>query len=519
MALFSEKTFAGKRGEIRGESRGVKQPLPQTLGPLDLSSEGIALLNEKGQITEINTQALRLLQCTLPSVTGRDFWDAVPEPISDQHQASTGMALDSSDRHSFVEHNKFEDNWLEFTFRHQLSGYIVNVRDVTTAQKLRISLEASEQQNRLIFEINPNPMWVFDASSLRILAVNRAAVEFYGIAHSKFLGVELGSLFPDGEGASILGAIRSTRGTRWVPQLCKQKKKDGQLVLVELACSRISWDDHPSVLVSLADVTERHLADRTLRRENAELELSLANAQRELKAITRDLTAFTYGLSNDLQGPLHAVNGFAAILTERYAKVLDEPGRHYVSRIQASTRQLAKLVGDLRTLVQLPQLSEVTEEVDVASLCGIVIDDLRAGEPGRIVVVEVEAGLTLVADKRLLVTALACMLENAWKFTSKKPEGWIRVALMPGKSPGQRVLQVSDNGTGFDAVYTDKLFAPFQRLHSSADFAGNGLGLAIVKRVAERHGGSVWAETNPTGASFYMAFPQHQSGADGVRTP
>ncbi len=504
MALFSEKAFAAVRGGIPA----VNQPVLQALGALDLSSEGIALLNEKGKITEINTQALRLLQCTLPALTGRDFWDAVPEPVSDQHQASTGKALDSSAQHSFIEHNRFEDIWLEYTFRRQVSGYVVNIRDVTEAQKLRISLEASERHNKLIFEINPNPMWVFDAASLRILAVNRAAVDFYGIAHSKFLGLELGALFPDGEGASILGAIRSTRGSRWVPQLCKQRKNDGQLVLVELACSRISWEDHPSVLVNLADVTERHLADRTLRRENAELELALSKAQSELKNTTRDLTAFTYGLSNDLQGPLHAVNGFAAILTDRYAAVLDDPGRHYVSRIQASTRQLAKLVDDLRTLVQLPQLSEVIEEMDVANLCSAVIDDLRAVEPGRVVVVEVEAGLALVADRRLLVTALACLLENAWKFTSRKPEGWIRIALLPGKKPGQQVLQVSDNGTGFDAVYADKIFAPFQRLHSSADFPGNGLGLAIVKRVADRHGGSVWAETNPTGASFFMAFPQ-----------
>ena len=507
MALFSEKKFAAVRGGIRA----VKRPALAALGALDLTGEGIALLNEKGQITEINMQALRLLQCTLPDLAGRDFWDAVPEEVSDKHQASTGEALDSSAQHSFVANNTFEDNWLEYTFRHQASGYVVNIRDVTTARKLQFALEASERHNKLIFENNPNPMWVFDAASLRILAVNRASVEFYGIARSKFLGLELGALFPDGEGASILEAIRNLRESQWMPQLCKQRKKDGQLVLVELACGRISWEDHPSVLVNLADVTERHLADRTLRRENAELELALAKAQSELKNTTRDLTAFTYGLSNDLQGPLHAVNGFAAILTDRYATVLDEPGRHYVNRIQASTRQLAKLVDDLRTLVQLPQLSEVIEQVDVATLCGALVDDLRTRDPGRVVTVEVEVGLTLAADRRLLVTALACLLENAWKFTSKKPEGWIRVALLPGKTPDEKVLQVSDNGTGFDAGYSDKIFTPFQRLHSSADFPGNGLGLAIVKRVADGHGGSAWAETNPTGASFFMAFPQDQT--------
>ena len=67
---------------------------------------------------------------------------------------------------------------------------------------------------------------------------------------------------------------------------------------------------------------------------------------------------------------------------------------------------------------------------------------------------------------------------------------------------------ITDNGAGFDAAYTEKLFKPFQRLHSSADFPGNGLGLAIVKRVAERHHGSVWAKTDQFGATFFLALPQ-----------
>ena len=506
MALFSEKKSAAGFSATR-----LKQPALQALGALDLSSEGIALLNENGKITDINAQALRLLQCTLPALTGRDFWDAVPEPVSDQHQASTGKALDSSQQHAFVAHDKFEDSWLEYTFRHQAHGYVVNIRDVTAAQKLSLALEVSERHNQLIFEVNPSPMWVFDVTSLRILAVNQATVNFYGIAGSPFLTLELGALFPDGEGASILRSIRAGDASHWVPQLCKQKKKDGQLVLVELACGRISWKGRAAVLVSVADVTERHLADRTLRRESAELEVALSNVQTELANATRDLTAFTYGLSNDLQGPLHAVNGFAAILTDRYAAVLDEPGRHYVSRIQASTRQLAKMVDDLRTLVQLPQLSGLVETMDVAVVCGALVDDLRASEPGRVVAVEVEAGLMLAADRRLLVKALGCLLENAWKFTSRKPEGWIRVALLPGRTSGEKVVQVSDNGTGFDAAYANKIFTPFQRLHSSADFPGSGLGLAIVKRVADRHGGRVWAETNSTGASFFMSFPQDQT--------
>ena len=484
-------------------------------GPLAQARAGMVLLNESWQITEISAEALRLLHCGLPFLSGADFWDSVPQDIAEQYQSATEKALAAGAQHAFVAHHEFEASWLEYTFRRCPAGYSVSLRDVASTQTLQQLLDDSERYHHMIFEANPNAMWIFDVASRVILAANRAAVDFYGISRKRFLGLSLGSLFPDGDGRALLSSLATgqTPGdVAFKPQLCKQQKMDGQQVLVELACSRISWNDQQAVLVSLADVSDRHLADRALRRENAGLELENARLQGELKNTRRDLAAFTYALSNDLQDPLHSANGFAAMLAEKYFAVLDEPGRHYVKRIQASTRQLAKLVDDLRTLVQLPALSGTLESVDVVRVCRVLINEYRKRDPSRVVTVEMDGTLELMADKPLLITALACLLENAWKFTSKKPEAWIKVALLPGKSAGERVLAVSDNGTGFDAAYADKLFKVFQRLHSSADFPGSGLGLAIVQRVAERHGGRAWGETEPHGASFFIAFPQAQPG-------
>ncbi|MDB5967090.1 MAG: sensor signal transduction histidine kinase, partial [Polaromonas sp.] len=203
-----------------------------------------------------------------------------------------------------------------------------------------------------------------------------------------------------------------------------------------------------------------------------------------------------------------AASGFATMLADKYAGALEDAGRHYVDRIQASTRKLARLVDDLRALVSLPQLSGHPEAVDLADLSAPIIAGLRSRYPDRSVTVEMGAGEVLLADRTLLGIALASLLDNAWKFTARKPEGWIKLGLLPRQGPDEVVLQVSDNGTGFDPAYTDQLFTAFQRLHSAADFPGNGLGLAIVKKVAERHGGRAWAETSATGASFFMALPQ-----------
>jgi len=506
-----------------GAQNGDHASAPAELGwgPLDQAGDGTVLLDERGQITEANPRALELLHCALPALAGLDFWEAVPEEITEQHQSATGQALTFSARHAFIAHDKFEDKWVRYAFTRQAPGYVVSLRDVSSTQRLLDVLEDSERYNQLIFEANPNPMWIFDDSSLGILAVNQAAVEFYGIARKQFLTLGMDALFPEGEGAELRNSLASGKAGREGQlelRLCKQQKSDGHQVLVELACGPVSWNGQQAVFVSLADVTQRHLADGVLRRVNAELEQELAKCRSELEKTRHDVTAFTRAVSHDLQGPLHAVNGFAKQLAKNYSVTLDEPGRHYVSRIQASTRQMAKLVDDLRTLVQLPELSENPEKFDLVPVCRALVDDLRKRDPGRTVTIEMDASLPLVGDKGLLATALACLLENAWKFTSKKAEAWIKVGLMPGSKPGELVLMVSDNGAGFDAAYTSKLFTAFQRLHSSAEFPGNGLGLAIVKRVAARHGGNVWAETagqgqGQAGASFFMALPQGAANA------
>ncbi len=479
--------------------------------PMDAGRDGLLQVDGQGRITEANTTAIRLLHCPVSDIVDREFWQIVPEQIADQFQGATSKALDKSARHSFVANDALADSWVQYTFRRQGAGYAVTLRDVASTQTLLLLLRSSERFNELLFEANPNAMWIFDAESRSILTVNQAAIDFYGIARKKFLTLEMGALFPDGEGAALQNSLHLGQPGGDVPphlRLCKQRRADGEVVLTELAWGRVDWNGHQAVLVSLADVMERHLAEAALRRTNDRLEQELAERDEQLGSAMRDLAAFTEAVSNDLLGSLHVANGFAATLAEKYAPVLDAQGRRYVSRIQASTRQVAGMVEDLRIFIQIPQQAMHHEMLDLGPLCQGMANDFRKHDPTRVVTFEIDAGLQVNGDKRLVSLALTCLLRNAWKFTSRRDEAWIKVGVQAGKEPGETVLYVSDNGAGFDAAYADRLFLPFQRLHSSAEFPGNGLGLAIVKRVAERHGGTVWAATSPqAGTSFFMALP------------
>ena len=137
-------------------------------------------------------------------------------------------------------------------------------------------------------------------------------------------------------------------------------------------------------------------------------------------------------------------------------------------------------------------------------ITGKILAELGSRDPERKVEAQVADGLRVQADPRLLGVMLQNLLGNAWKFTSKRSVGKIEVR--EEEHAGETIFSIRDNGAGFNMEYAKKLFAPFQRLHSEAQFEGTGIGLATVHRVVARHGGRIWAEAQPGhGATFSMS--------------
>jgi signal transduction histidine kinase len=475
---------------------------------LELSSDGIVLLDNSGRVVAFNSSAQVLMHSPLGTLHGVDFWDAVPEEVADEYRGCAEQALLDTGSHTFAVRHAFEDQWVDYCLRRHAGGLLVTLKDVSASHRASRSLRHSQACSQTLFGAHPQAMWLFDTGSRHMLAANNAAAVLYGMDPVALGALFVESLFPDGEGASLMDSLPPGDFQQEM-RLCTQKKADGERMLVELTCSSLQWELRPAVLVSVADVGARHLADAYLSRINEELERRIAQCTGELQRSRSELKAFTSAMLHDLKAPLHVIGGFAATLAERHGAALDAQGRHYLARIQASSLQLARLIDDLRTLAYLPSMAMARERVDLVPVCRRLMDELHKRAPARQLVLEMEPTLQLVGDRTQLSMVLACLLDNAWKFTSRKEQSWIRVGLRPGKNRAEIVLSVSDNGAGFDAGYTDKLFTAFERLHSSVDFPGTGLGLAIVKRVAQMHGGEVWAvAADKGGASFFMSLPQ-----------
>jgi light-regulated signal transduction histidine kinase (bacteriophytochrome) len=229
----------------------------------------------------------------------------------------------------------------------------------------------------------------------------------------------------------------------------------------------------------------------------------MATRNMELEAVNKELEAFIYSISHDLRAPLRTISGFSKIVADDYNALLDEQGKDYISRILRGSEKMSKLIDDLLHLSRISRQEMQRTEVDISKMASAVAAELRESDPGRKVEVDITGGLTAFADPRLIEIVLSNLLGNAWKFTSKTGNAGIAVGTL--EQDGKTVFFVKDNGAGFNPQYREKMFWPFQRLHTEREFEGTGIGLAIVERIVRRHGGRVWAEGETgKGATVYF---------------
>jgi DNA-binding response OmpR family regulator len=226
-------------------------------------------------------------------------------------------------------------------------------------------------------------------------------------------------------------------------------------------------------------------------------ELKLTNE--ELAQANRELEAFSYSVSHDLRAPLRTINAFTHALIEEVGDTLDDRARGHLRRVLASTVRMADLIDSLLELARINRSPVGRHRVDLSHLATVALDELARREPARSVGFDVMPGLVVEADGRLMRILLDNLLDHAWKSTARVASP--RIGLAGERHGSEPVYFVHDNGIGFDMAMADRMFEPFQRSHTGADFSGSGIGLATVRRIIERHGGKIWAEGSVGGGA------------------
>jgi PAS domain S-box-containing protein len=240
---------------------------------------------------------------------------------------------------------------------------------------------------------------------------------------------------------------------------------------------------------------ERLEADLQIRNLNTSLEDRVQRRTAELKLANQELESFSYSVSHDLRTPLSAVDGFASLIEMSMEGLPDSKigkSRHFLQRIRAGVVQMGELIDALLSLAKLAREPLLSEQVDLSAMAAEVLASLGERDPSRVLQAQIEPGLGATGDHRLLRQLMENLLGNAWKFSAGQAITRISFG-QEMDADGNPVFYVKDNGAGFDMAHADKLFAPFQRMHSPSQFEGSGIGLATVWRIVSRHDGRIWA--------------------------
>jgi PAS domain S-box-containing protein len=354
---------------------------------------------------------------------------------------------------------------------------------------------------RAIEELNFEHLHILEQANVfvrdmggKIIFWNMGAEKIYGYSMDEAIGRISNELLKTQFPAPLPDILRDlTAKGKWEGDLI-HTRKDGVKIISSSVWAYYQADkNHPGMIIEAnTDITERKKA------EEAAVEYS-----KNLEIANKELEAFSYSVSHDLQAPLRALDSFSELLIEDYGQKIDETGQDYLKRIRKATQTMSQLINDMLKLSRIVRSEIQIERIDLSEAVKVIAGELQAGQPERQVKFVIAPDLFVAGDRGLLDIALNNLLENAWKYTSKNPNALIEFG--ETRQNGEKVFFVSDNGIGFDMNYSDKLFQPFQRLHADKEYPGTGIGLAIVQRIIRRHGGRIWAESKVgEGTTFYF---------------
>ena len=466
---------------------------------VDSAPDAKVVSDRDGRIVLVNAQTEKLFQYERSELLGASIEILVPERFRGQHpQHRSSYLRDPKFRAmgSGLELHGRRKDGSEFPVEISLSplntaaGMLVSaaIRDITDRKLV-------EAKFRALLESAPDAMVIVNSEG-RITLVNAQTERMFGYERSELLGQSVEILVPsryrehhpqhrkrytDHARVRAMGSGLELFGRR----------KDGTEFPVEISLSPIETPEGRVVSSAIRDISDRKRSAAALAAANKELE------------------SFSYAVAHDLRAPLRGMSGFAKILEDDYRGKLDADGEDCLREIQLNAERMGRLIDALLSLSRVTRTDLKPRRVDLSQLARSIMAGLAAAEPDRKVQVVVQDQVFADADPDLARLLLENLLQNAWKFVSKSPAP--RVEFGARGEEGPTTYFVRDNGAGFNPAFAAKLFVPFQRLHSVAEYPGTGIGLATVQRIVHRHHGKVWAQgAVHQGATFYFTLAPGQ---------
>jgi PAS domain S-box-containing protein len=262
-------------------------------------------------------------------------------------------------------------------------------------------------------------------------------------------------------------------------------------------------------------IANEELEERVIER-TTQLEETNTNLQRS----NQELQDFAYVASHDLQEPLRKIQAFGNLLEDEYGVKLGE-GKDYLNRMRSAAARMSALIEDILSFSRVTTRARGFTQVDLNKVAREVLEDLETRIEDTDAKIHLKDLPTIDADAMQIRQLLQNLIANALKFHKPNvaPEVTISASTEISQSHHKKycILEIRDNGVGFDEKYLDRIFAVFQRLHSRDSYEGTGIGLAVCRKIVERHGGSITATSKPGhGATFIISLPTHHKKGETI---
>lgn len=326
---------------------------------------------------------------------------------------------------------------------------------------------------------------------------NRAAERVYGYEAAEIIGKSIYILTPGIKQEEIDYLTERLQSGKLVTQYeTYHTRKDGRVIPVSVTVSAIRNEDGapPEWSLISRDITERKQAEESLRKTSSELERS-----------NSELRQFAFAAAHDLQEPLRAMSNYSDLLSAKYASLLDDRGRKYISRIAESSERMQALIQDLLHYSRVDTHGKPFSSVDLEEVLTAALKNLRLALEESGICVKSEKLSVMKADRSQMLLLFQNLISNAIKY--RRADSPL-INITAQCVDDTLTLCFEDNGIGIEDEHFERIFVIFQRLHTRDEYPGTGMGLAICKRIVERHEGRIWVESEVgKGSKFFVRLP------------